>query len=103
MAFQIEYSTEADGDLSWFERSIQVLIDEGIEVQLAYEPLRETRNRKLHRRTEAVPADWELRIGEYRVFYDVSREANLVSIVNIGFKPRETLYIRGQAVADQPT
>ena len=37
---------------------------------------------------EAVPPIWELRVGEYRVFYDVSQEETAVYIRAIRRKPR---------------
>jgi mRNA-degrading endonuclease RelE of RelBE toxin-antitoxin system len=53
------------------------ILDE-IEVQLPHEPGRETRNRKilvgLVPPWEHVPPVWELRIGEYRVFYDIDEK-----------------------------
>ena len=100
--FEIEYTDDAEVDLDWFERHVQVLIDDDIEQQLAYEPTRETRNRKPHQRSRAVPADWELRIGEYRVYYDVFGGERVVTVVAIGWKQREQLYLRGRPVDDRP-
>lgn len=66
------------------------LLDE-IEVQLTYEPARQTRNRKilvgLTPPWEHEEPIWELRVGEYRVFYDVNEEASTVNVRVIRHKP----------------
>jgi len=36
---------------------------------------------------EHVPPVWELRIGEYRVFYDIDEKAKLVMVRAIRHKP----------------
>ena len=38
---------------------------------------------------EAVPPIWELRVGAYRVFYDVSEADQIVSVRAIRHKPRD--------------
>ena len=55
---------------------------------------RETRNRKELRPNEV--ASWELRIGRFRMFYDVDEEDRNVSIEAIGFKIGHELFIRGE-------
>jgi mRNA-degrading endonuclease RelE of RelBE toxin-antitoxin system len=65
---------------------------DAIETQLATTPDAPTKNRKLLENLitpwEAVPPIWELRVGEYRVFYDVSEEEAVVYIRAIRRKPR---------------
>ncbi len=60
----------------------QSRILDAIEEQLRNEPTTETRNRKLLSglipRFEATPQVWELRVAQYRVFYDVSEEERKV-------------------------
>ena len=63
-----------------------------MESQLIHEPTRETRNRKQLRPNEL--AEWELRVDEFRVFYDVTDEA--VNIVAIGLKQGNELFIHGE-------
>ncbi len=68
-----------------------------IEKQLLIEPLKETRNRKPIRPNPISP--WELRIGNLRVFYDISvDEPSIVKILAVGYKKGNTLYIAGKAV-----
>lgn len=57
----------------------------------------ETRNRK---RLVANPiAPWELRVGRYRVYFEVQEEPErIVAIVAIGLKVREKVMIGGVEV-----
>ena len=43
-------------------------------------------------------ASWALRIGEFRVFYDVSADDNVVSVRAVGRKERNLLFIRGMRI-----
>ena len=62
-----------------------------IEKQLIYEPMRETRNRKMLRGLippwQHVEPVWELRIAQYRVFYDIDVVTGAVTIRAIRRKP----------------
>jgi len=40
--------------------------------------------------------EWELRIGVYRVFYDIGATEATVKIKAIGYKEHNTLYLRGK-------
>ncbi len=94
MQYEIEFTPEALEDLSFFRKYEQKKIVTGIENQLRYEPTRETRNRKRLRPNDV--AEWELRIGRYRVFYSVDKTVQIVSIEVIGFKIGNRLFVRGQ-------
>jgi mRNA-degrading endonuclease RelE of RelBE toxin-antitoxin system len=61
---------------------------------LTREPLRETRNRKKLR--ENPLSHWELRLGQYRVFYDVSEIEQQVKVIAIGHKVHNKLFIGGE-------
>jgi len=69
----------------------QRLVLDAIEAQLVHEPTRPTRNRKmlvdLIPPFPAEPPVWQLRVGEYRVFYDVSEEKSIVLVRAIRRKP----------------
>ena len=62
------------------------------------EPDRETRKRKLLGENEI--SDWELRIGDYRVFYDIvcRGDRRLVKIKAVGHKIRDVLHINGKEI-----
>jgi mRNA-degrading endonuclease RelE of RelBE toxin-antitoxin system len=67
------------------------IILDAIEEQLTRTPTRETRHRKLLAGLippfEAVPPIWELRVGDYRVLYDVSEEEKTVFVRAVRRKP----------------
>ena len=69
------------------------ILDE-IEEQLTHEPNIKTRNRKrlenLIPPWQTVMSIWELRVGEYRVFYDVSPTESVVYVRAVRRKSRGT-------------
>ena len=89
--YTIEYSEGVSDDLAALRAFIRAQILDEIEEQLKYEPTKQTRNRKplvgLVPPWEHVPPIWELRIGEYCVFYDVDNAAFIVVIRAIRHKP----------------
>lgn len=92
--FQIDFTKEALEDLQGFRAYEQRQIIQEIETQLLYEPTQPTRNRKQLR--ENALAEWELRIDNIRVFYDVDVELSLVKIEAIGYKEGNKLFIHGE-------
>jgi mRNA-degrading endonuclease RelE of RelBE toxin-antitoxin system len=68
-----------------------------ISRQLLHEPLNETRQRKPLRPNPVAP--WELRVGQLRVFYEVSgAESGVVRILAVGRKRRNVLTIGGKEI-----
>ena len=63
-------------------------------MELRYEPSVETRNRKRTRPNSM--ATWELRIAEFRVFYNVEEQVQIVEIKRIGEKEGNNFLFRGQ-------
>jgi mRNA-degrading endonuclease RelE of RelBE toxin-antitoxin system len=94
--FRIEITEEAGEDLRFLRKFEQRLILEAIELHLAVEPLFETRHRKPLRPNEM--SSWELRIGAFRVFYDVEPADRLVRVKAVGWKEHNRLLIRGKEV-----
>jgi len=92
--YDIEFTPEALQDLRHFKKFEQALILDAVQTQLPYEPVTETRNR--FRRNPPDIAEWELRIGVFRVFYNVDESVKIVSIERIGEKPNNTVFFRGQ-------
>jgi mRNA-degrading endonuclease RelE of RelBE toxin-antitoxin system len=90
--YDIVYSDAAIEDLQWFRKHEQNGIIDEIEQQLRYEPLVETRNRKPMHPNET--AEWELRIGDFRVLYDVETQVRIVEIQRIGEKRGSTFFFR---------
>ena len=66
--YQVDYTESAVEDIVFLKTYAQRLIDT-IDQQLIYDPGLETRNRKFLKNNPL--ATWELRIGVYRVFYDI--------------------------------
>ena len=78
-------------DLSAYDRAIVVGV---IDVQLIHTPSEETRHRKQIEAT-ALGA-WELRVGDFRVFYDVLESESVVLIHAIGVKSHNRLTVGGK-------
>jgi mRNA-degrading endonuclease RelE of RelBE toxin-antitoxin system len=76
--YEIEYTAEALGDLESLRKFEQKQVVDEIDAQLKYEPDVETRNRKRLRPNNV--AEWELRVGRFRVFYDVRKAVNIVKV-----------------------
>jgi mRNA-degrading endonuclease RelE of RelBE toxin-antitoxin system len=70
-------------------------IIDAIDRQLADQPNVETKNRKmltgLQLDFEHDPPVWELRVGQYRVYYDVSEELKAVVVRAVREKPPHTI------------
>ena len=56
----------------------------------------ETENRKMLRDNPIAP--WELRVGKYRIFYEVENDIVTVINISVGMKKHNTLFIRGKEV-----
>ncbi|WP_008313858.1 type II toxin-antitoxin system RelE family toxin [Leptolyngbya sp. PCC 6406] len=67
---------------------------DGIQAQLTYEPTVATRNRKPTRPNSI--ATWELRLGDFRFFYDVEEGVRIVEVQRIAQKRRNLFLFRGQ-------
>ena len=89
--YDIEFSESVEKELSEIRQFHRNIILDGIEKQLSHQPDVETRNRKMLENLiptfKAVPPIWELRIGEYRVFYDIGKEEKKVFVRAIRKKP----------------
>jgi mRNA-degrading endonuclease RelE of RelBE toxin-antitoxin system len=97
MAYIIEFADCVKKHFKSLNANQRSIIIDSIEKQLIHKPLKETRNRKPLRPNPIAP--WELRIGNLRVFYDVTSEhSNIVEILAVGYKKGNTLFIAGKAV-----
>jgi mRNA-degrading endonuclease RelE of RelBE toxin-antitoxin system len=94
--YQIEVSEDARTDLSYYSTFERKIITSEIRVQLAHQPQVETKNRKPVR--DNPIASWELRVGKYRVFYEVAETVRIVAIVAVGHKEHNVLLVRGKEV-----
>ena len=95
--YRIQFSREAEEHLEELTvRKQRIVVDE-IDKQLRFEPAVPTRNRKRMRKNPIAP--WELRIDDIRVYYEVKEDPeSVVSILAIGIKIRDLVYIGGEIV-----
>jgi len=91
--FTIDITIDAIEDMQVFRKYDCRRIFVRIEDQLTHQPDGETRNRKPLQPNEL--AEWELRLDPFRVFYDIDHENGIVSVIAIGKKEGNRLYIRG--------
>jgi mRNA-degrading endonuclease RelE of RelBE toxin-antitoxin system len=92
--YKIGFTESALEDLAWFRKNEQNEIRDGIYENLGHEPTVETHNRKRLRPNET--AEWELRIGKFRVFYDVEEAGRIVAVEAIAGKRRDLLFFQGE-------
>ena len=94
MPYRIVYAEEIRDHLRSLTARQRAILFDSIEEQLTYEPTTETRNRK-----EMLPnsvASWELRIGDLRVYYDVTEEPQTVTVVAVGIKSGNRIFLGGE-------
>jgi hypothetical protein len=67
---------------------------DGIDVHLRYQPT--AGSRKIIAMQPNPVAGWELRLGDYRILYDVDEDTRVVTIQVIGEKRGNRLLVQGQ-------
>jgi mRNA-degrading endonuclease RelE of RelBE toxin-antitoxin system len=92
--FKLDITAGARDDIRFFRAFEQRRILDAIEQRLPYEPLTPAQNRKMLRPNNL--AQWALRIGKYRIFYDVEDEPMIVRLKAVGWKEHNRLFIRGK-------
>ena len=95
MSFAIQIVPSALEELKVIRAFERRRIVQAIDAQLADQPMVETKNRKqlgvVPTSFESEPPIWELRVGSYRIFYDVDQDESTVYVRAIREKtPRET-------------
>ncbi len=90
--FEIRLTPEAVEDLGSYSKRDRKRILDRIEACLKDEPGRDTRNNKVLRPNQV--AERELRIDDFRVFFDAKDE--VVKIVAVGHKAGNRLYVGGK-------
>ncbi|MGQ0809950.1 MAG: type II toxin-antitoxin system RelE family toxin [Nitrospiraceae bacterium] len=89
--FKVLFAADVEEDLKEIPPFHRNRILDEIERQLAHQPLSPTKNRKLL--VDLLPPwkaeskVWELRVGPYRIFYDVDQGKRLVYIRAVRRKP----------------
>jgi mRNA-degrading endonuclease RelE of RelBE toxin-antitoxin system len=89
--FTIEYALSVANDLAELRAADRKRILDRIEQQLLHQPTKETRHKKiilgLKPHWEHEEPVWQLRVGQFRVFYDVNDETDRVTVRAIRRKP----------------
>jgi len=81
MPYEIILAPEAKGDLDELKAALRTEVREGLETHLRHEPGKASRSRIKRLRKLSQP-QYRLRIGEVRVFYDVTEQrVEILSIV----------------------
>jgi len=92
--FKINVTVGAEADLRWFRAYARRIILDGLEIHLRHQPSLGTR-RIVALRPNPV-AGWELRLGDYRVLYDVDETERVVTVQVVGEKEGNRLIVQGQ-------
>ena len=89
--FNVRFAEGVAQDLKRIPVFYRNQILDAIKRQLVNTPDSETRNRKILVKLvtpwEGIEPVWELRVGEYRVFYDISRDNETVYVRAVRRKP----------------
>ena len=95
MSWTVTLKESVIGDLRWFGRKDgRILLDEA-ETRLSADPISETRGMRTLRPNPV--AQRELRLfGKYRVLFNVDTEVEEVTMVLVGEKRGNSLFVRGQ-------
>jgi mRNA-degrading endonuclease RelE of RelBE toxin-antitoxin system len=89
--YVLEYTEGVLADLKGLRATDRQRILDKMDEQLMHTPAQETRNKKilvgLKPPWEHEEPVWELRVGPFRVFYDVDEEGQRVVIRALRYKP----------------
>jgi hypothetical protein len=94
--FAVQFAIATLDHLDAIERRHHRRIQSHLHRLLAYEPDAESRNRKRLRAPAPFGATWELRFGpanRFRAYYVVDRPRHMVTILAIGRKERNRVWI----------
>jgi mRNA-degrading endonuclease RelE of RelBE toxin-antitoxin system len=98
LPFEVNLTVGAQADLHWFTAYAQRIIVDGVNVHLRDQP--NVGSRKIVAMRPNPVAGWELRLGDYRVLYDVDESTHIVTVQAIGEKRGNKLVIQGQEFAE---
>ena len=92
MAFEINLSDRAVRQFRLLPARLQRILEEAIEQHLIHQPTTESKSLKRLRPNGC--AEYELRIGNYRVLYNT--EPDIVRVIAIGEKRGNRLFVEGR-------
>ena len=97
--YEIIYDTEVAGHMAAIDHRYHSLIRREIEIQLTYEPDKETTNRGPLEKPSILGIAWRLRFGpdnKFRVYYRFDAVLHEVYILAVGIKDKTRLYVGGK-------
>lgn len=94
MAYRLRYTPDADLDFRHLGRPAEALVRRATPRFLADTPAARSTKRKAMD-PNPLGADWELRLDDLRVYYDIDEAAQTVRVLRVGRKRRERVVIRG--------
>ena len=95
MAYRIEVAPTADDDLAGMKAFHRIEVLDAIEEHLTYTPTSVSRSRIKRLRLLDSPA-YRLRVGDYRVYYDVDETSSTVMVLRILSKAASLNYLQGK-------
>ncbi|MGH8602069.1 MAG: type II toxin-antitoxin system RelE family toxin [Gammaproteobacteria bacterium] len=95
MPFEIILAPEAIEDLDGLKANIRAAVREGLETHLRHEPKKTSRSR-IKRLKKMSQPQYRLRLGDVRVFYDVTEERVEVLAIVIKSEAAEWLAKHGK-------
>ena len=103
-SFTINITESAEADLFALSAYARRIVLDGIQLHLRYQPAQGTRRIKALRPNPV--ASWELRLGDHRVLYNMDEPNLIVSVLVVGEKIGNRLYVQGREYtgheSDQP-
>jgi len=93
MEFKISITDEADKQLQGFSAREQRIVESAVFARLRHQPMLESRAIKRLRPNPL--AEFELRVGDFRVLYNVEVENSEVVLLVVGRKVGNTLVVGG--------
>ena len=95
-SYTLDMTEDANQDLSYYRAFERKIMTDEMAVQLVDQPDVETNNRR-HLRDNPI-ARWELKVGKFRIFYEIDADTQVVTVISVGHKEHNVLYIRGKVV-----
>jgi len=95
MPFEVEVTEEAETDLDSIKPFYRKQILDAMETYLRDAPERTSRSRIKRLRSVDSPG-YRLRVGDFRVFYDVDPEERCVTILRVLSKEGALRYLKGK-------
>jgi len=95
-SYILDMTEDASEDLSYYRAFERKTITDEMAVHLVNEPDVETNSRR--RLRDNPIARWELKVGKFRVFYEIDADEQIVTVISVGHKQHNVLYIRGKVV-----